>query len=154
MAVQLLLAIATAFLAAALGAIATGAQPPLLGGFLGASAIAAIVAVAWESRWVRSRLPFARPFVMRLHDLWSETLKLRSELTASEVWDAADRETVWRVADLESRVWGAIASETPERASTAEAAMGGRLPPDAERAKADLAQRLLTLRIGARAAHR
>jgi hypothetical protein len=61
----ILLAIATAFMAAALGSIATNAPAPLLVSFLLISVAAGASAVAWESPSVRRRLPFARPFTMR-----------------------------------------------------------------------------------------
>jgi hypothetical protein len=137
LAVQLLLAIGTAFLAAALGAIATGAAPSLLALFVGAAVVAGLLAIGWESRAVRSRLPFARPFEMRLLDLWTELDGLRK---------SPDGATHQAVAQLEGRIWAVIEREMPERAAVTEAATGGRLRPEGPlQSPSDIHHRLVIL---------
>jgi hypothetical protein len=139
---QILLAIATAFLAAALGVIATNASTALLISFLATSVVSGSLAVAWQDRRVRSRLPFARPFPMELHALWEDGTKLRRRIkrendsaqgTLAEMLDAAN----W-----EGRVWTTLSQKMPERASVYEANHGGRLRPDQEISRADLTQRM------------
>jgi hypothetical protein len=112
MAVNVLLLIATAFLAAALGALATNAQPPLLVLFFAVSAITGGAGITWQSRRFREWLPFAKPWKSRLHALWVEGVALRNAVMQSASVDDVTRAAA---IDWENRMWRLVESELGER---------------------------------------
>jgi hypothetical protein len=125
--VGILLAIATAFLAAALGAYATGADEATLAAFVAVSIIGTVAAVAWSSDDFRRWLPVAKPFHMRCHALWAEGETLRHEARNLGHNDAVPDDLYEKVVDWDRRVWDTLLGEMSEAANIEEKRHGGRL---------------------------
>jgi hypothetical protein len=125
--VGILLAIATAFLAAALGAYANGADDVSLALFVAASVAGIVTALAWSSDDVRRRLPFARPFHMRCYQLWADGKPLHDQLRGLPAADPIPDGLYAQIVDWDTRVWDMLLGEMRETANIEEVRLGGRL---------------------------
>jgi hypothetical protein len=140
------MAIATAFLAAALGALATDASPEWLAAFLAVAGISGTAAVAWASPRVRRLLPFARPFHVRCHDLWVQQAPLRLQMRRLRNEDVPD-DLYDQFVSWDRRVWETVLTELPERGNVLEVDHGGRLEHRPQRlSRQDLDRHILGVR--------
>src|SRR4051812_13949664 len=125
---RVFLAVATAFLAAALGGFAGSAPPSTLLAFVLFAIAFGGGSIVWQSRTFRAALPFARPFLLRVEDVWKEGERLRKSIHDEPpglIRPSTDAERA-RVEDWENRVWNVMNAGLPDRAQVLEDARGGR----------------------------